>query len=102
MKKENKGVAETVVLVQSLLLFLFGVAGYMASSSINDSFNALTNSETAVAIIVDGKVATSDGDITLEQAARVVGNFETVCFVAMFLGLMVLAASLARRWIPKK
>lgn len=77
---------------------MFGLAGFMASSTINAAFRALTDSDTAVAFITEGAVVTSEGDIPTDRVAGVVGNFEMVCVTAMLAGGAILAASILRKY----
>lgn len=95
-KGKEKPNAEGIIYAQSILLLCFGIAGWMASSTITAAFDALTNKDTTVAFLVEGKVVTSDGDIPTTQAAGIVGNFELVCWIAVLCASAVALATYIR------
>jgi hypothetical protein len=77
----------------------FGLAGFMAASTVVAGFRAITNANSAVAIITDGAIVTDSGNVSLEQAERIIVNFELVCTSALAIGAIVLAASLVRLFV---
>lgn len=95
MAKRNER-DEGLIYFQSLLLFLFGAAGMMASSTLNAAMNAFTNDSNAVAFITDNEVITDTGSIPVQEAESVVRNFEMVCAVAMVAAICISVASVIR------
>lgn len=87
---------EGLIYVQSLLLFSFGAAGMMASSTLTAAMNAFTNDSNAVAFITDNEVITDTGSIPVQEAEVVVRNFEFVCAMAMGIAICISVASVVR------
>lgn len=82
--------------MQSLFLMAFGLAGFMASSTVVAGMKAMTDANSAVAIITNGALVTDKESIGVEQASRIVSNFEIVCTSALAIGTVVVVASLIR------
>ena len=98
-KQSPRSAVESIILTQSIFLLAFGMAGFMAASTVVAGFRAISNANSAVAIITDGAIVTESETISIEQAHRIIGNFEIVCTSALAIGSVVLLASLARLYI---
>ena len=82
--------------MQSMFLMAFGLAGYMASSTVVAGMQALTDANSAVALITDGGLVTESKNISVEEASRIVSNFEIVCTSALAIGSVIIVASVIR------
>jgi hypothetical protein len=80
----------------------FGMAGFMAASTVVAGFKAITNANSAVALITDGAIVTESETVSLDQAKRIILNFELVCTSALAIGSVVLLASLVRMLIKAR
>ncbi len=91
--KQN-GVAESIIAIQSTFLLLVGIAGLMSASTIVAGFKAITNANSAVALITDKAVVTDAGDnIPIERVEGIVNNFQIVCVVTLAVGGLIAVAS---------
>jgi hypothetical protein len=100
--QKPKSAAESIILTQSVFLMAFGMAGFMAASTVVAGFKAITNANSAVAIITDGAIVTESETVSLDQAKRIISNFELVCTSALAIGSVVLLASLVRMLIKAR
>jgi len=82
--------------MQSVFLMAFGLAGYMASSTVVAGMKALTDANSAVALISDGGLMTESKNISVAEASRIVSNFEIVCTSALAIGSVIIVASVIR------
>ena len=87
--------------MQSIFLMAFGLAGYMASSTVVAGMKAMTDASSAVAIITDGALVTDKESISVQEAQRIVSNFDVVCTSALSIGGVVVIASLIRLALRK-
>lgn len=101
-KQSQRSAAESIILTQSIFLMAFGVAGFMAASTVVAGFKAITNANSAVALIADGAIITESEKVSVEQAKRIIGNFELVCTSALAIGAIVVAASLIRLFLKSR
>lgn len=101
-KQSPRSAVESIILTQSIFLMAFGLAGFMAASTVVAGFKAITNANSAVAIITDGAIVTDSGNVSIEQAERIIGNFELVCTSALAIGAIVVAASLVRLFLKSR
>lgn len=95
-KSPKKSVVESIILMQSVFLMAFGLAGFMASSTVVAGMKALTNANSAAAIITNGALVTENESIGIGEAERIVANFEIVCTSALAIGSVIIVASLVR------
>jgi hypothetical protein len=100
--QKPKSAAESIILTQSVFLMAFGMAGFMAASTVVAGFKAITNANSAVALITDGAIVTESETVSLDQAKRIILNFELVCTSALAIGSVVLLASLVRMLIKAR
>lgn len=91
-----RSAAESIILTQSVFLMVFGMAGFMAASTVVAGFKAITNANSAVALITNGAIVTEHESVSIDQAKRIISNFELVCTSALTIGSVVLLASLLR------
>lgn len=100
-KKPNPSasVTELIIAVQASILFLVGLAGYMATSPVNDGFNALRDRDSAVAIVTDNGITTDKATVDLRTVERIIQNYELVCYMIACIGLIVLAGVVGRTYI---
>ena len=94
--KNQKSVSEHIIIAQSFYLFVFGLAGYMATSSVVAGFNALRNKDSAVAIITDSGIVTDQGDVSLEQVSSIINNFELISVCGLIFGFIITLATIIR------
>lgn len=74
----------------------------MAASTVVAGFKAITNANSAVALITDGAIVTESETVSVEQAKRIIGNFELVCTSALAIGAIIVAASLVRLFLKSR
>ena len=90
----KNGVAESIIAIQSGFLLLVGVAGLLSASAIVAGFKAITNANSAVALITDKAVITDTGDsIPIERVEGIINNFQIVCVVTLAVGGLIAVAS---------
>ena len=82
--------------MQSTFLMAFGLAGYMASSTVVAGMQAITDANSSVALITGGSLVTENKNIGVEEASRIVSNFEIVCTSALAIGSVIIVASVIR------
>jgi hypothetical protein len=100
--QKPKSAAESIIITQSVFLMAFGMAGFMAASTVVSGFKAITNANSAVALITEGAIVTESEAVSLDQAKRIISNFELVCTSALAIGSVVLLASLVRMLIKAR
>ena len=101
-KQSPKSAAESIIFTQSVFLMAFGIAGFMAASTVVAGFKAITNANSAVALITDGAIVTESQTVSVEQAQRIISNFELVCTSALAIGAIIVVASLVRLFFKSK
>lgn len=82
--------------MQSVFLMAFGLAGYMASSTVIAGMKAITDANSSVALVTGGSLVTDKKTIEISEASRIVSNFEIVCTSALAIGTVVIVASVIR------
>lgn len=95
-QRSQSGVVETIIILQSILLLCFGLAGFTSSATIVAGFRAMTNPVSHAYFVTDGKVMTEFEEIGTDGAEAVINNFQLVCVTSLTIGAVVLAASLVR------
>jgi hypothetical protein len=95
MKRKNAN-NDFIVYLLAALLFLFALAGFMASDTLAGAMKAFTDKETSVAFITDQGVATEHGTIPVQEAELLVNNYIFVCYIAMASSIAIAVASLIR------
>ena len=100
-KKPNPSgsVHELIIAVQAAMLFLVGLAGYMATSPVNDGFRALRDRDSAVAIVTDKGITTDKVEVDLRTVEKIIQNYELVCYMISCIGLIVLVGVVGRTYI---
>lgn len=96
--KSDGSVHEVIIAVQAVMLFLVGLAGYMATDPVHRGFDALRDRDSAVAIVTDKGITTDKVDVDLRMVEKIIQNYELVCYVACAIGLIVLAGVLGRTY----
>lgn len=100
---QGRSAAEAIIAIQSVMLLLVGMAGIMSASTIVAGFKAITNANSAVALITDKAVITDTGDnIPIERVEGIVNNFHIVCAVALTIGGIVALASGVRLLLKQR
>jgi hypothetical protein len=85
------------------MLLLVGIAGILSATTIVAGFKAITNANSAVALITDKAVITDAGDnIPIERVEGIVNNFHIVCAIALTIGGIVALASGIRLLLRQK
>ena len=95
----NVSPSEVIIVVQSAILALMGLAGMMAVGPVNAGFRALRDKESMVAIITDDGITSDKTQVDLSQVQSIVRNYEFVCLLAMCIGGMVFVVSLIRIYL---
>jgi hypothetical protein len=96
IKQPNESVNETIIQLQSIMLMALSFASITASNTIIACFNALTNANSAAYIITNNAVITETENISIEDAQRIVGNFEFVSYCVFTIGCIIFVSSVAR------
>ena len=94
--KPNESVNETIIQIQSIMLMTLSLASMTASNTIIACFNALTNANSAAYIITDNAVVTETQTISIEDAQRIVNNFEFVSYCVFGIGVIIFISSTIR------
>lgn len=94
--KPKQSVVESIIFLQSLFLVAFGLAGFMAASTVVAGISALTDASSAASLITDGRLVTETQTIKVDDAKHIIGNFEIVCTSSLAIGLVVVTASVVR------
>ena len=90
----NGSAAETIIAIQSGFLLAIGIAGLLSATTIVAGFKAITNANSAVALITDKAVITDAGDaIPIDKVEGIVNNFQIVCVVTLAVGGLIAVAS---------
>jgi hypothetical protein len=97
----KKDASEQIIVIQSLMLLAFGLAGYMSSSAIIDSFNAIRDPNSMVAIATDNALLTDTTTVDLTTAEAIVRNFRFICLITLTVA-SVLAVTNGLRLLAKK
>jgi hypothetical protein len=100
---QRRSAAEAIIAIQSVMLLLVGIAGILSATTIVAGFKAITNANSAVALITDKAVITDAGDnIPIERVEGIVNNFHIVCAIALTIGGIVALASGVRLLLKPK
>ena len=92
--------AETIIAIQSGFLLAIGIAGLLSATTIVAGFKAITNANSAVALITDKAVVTDVGDsIPIDQVESIINNFQIVCVLTLTIGGIVALASGVRLFL---
>jgi hypothetical protein len=84
-------------------LLAIGIAGLMSATTIVAGFKAITNANSAVALITDKAVITDVGDsIPIERVEGIINNFQIVCVITLAIGGIVALASGVRLFLKLK
>jgi hypothetical protein len=95
--------AETIIAIQSGFLLAIGIAGLMSATTIVAGFKAITNANSAVALITDKAVITDVGDsVPIERVEGIINNFQIVCVITLAIGGIVALASGVRLFLKLK
>ena len=96
----NASAAETIIAIQSGFLLAIGIAGLLSATTIVAGFKAITNANSAVALITDKAVVTDAGDsIPINQVEGIINNFQIVCALTLTIGGIVALASGVRLFL---
>lgn len=101
MKKKPKpakggSVSEVIIATQSFFLFAFGMAAIMATSAVVAGFNALGDTNRAVAIVTDKGIVTGNGVVSVERVRGIVDNFGLIGVSVSAFGFVVCVANCIR------
>jgi hypothetical protein len=94
--KPKQSVVESIIFLQSLFLVAFGLAGFMAASTVVAGMCAITDASSSVALITNGSLVTENTSVSVDEAKHIIGNFEIVCTSSLVIGLIVVIASVVR------
>jgi hypothetical protein len=94
--KPKQSVVESIIFLQSLFLVAFGIAGFMAASTVVAGMLAITDASSSVALITNGSLVTENTSVSIDEAKHIIGNFEIVCTSSLVIGLVVVTASVIR------
>ncbi len=100
--KPKQSVVESIIFLQSLFLVAFGLAGFMAASTVVAGMCAITDASSSVALITDGSLVTENTTVSVDEAKHIIGNFEIVCTSSLVIGLVVVTASVIRLALKAK
>jgi hypothetical protein len=95
-QKRKVNVSEFIILTQSTLLLLLGVAGATSSATITAGYRAMRNLESAVTIITDNAIVTDLETVSVDKVEGIINNFEFMCTVSVIIGLVVAVATAFR------
>jgi len=96
----NGSAAETIIAIQSGFLLAIGIAGLLSATTIVSGFKAITNANSAVALITDKAVITDAGDaIPIDKVEGIVNNFQIVCVITLTIGGIVALGSGVRLFL---
>lgn len=99
---EKQNVSEVIILIQSVFLLLFGVAGMMATETIVAGFKAMRDLDSAALFITDGSIVTDKTTVSVERVESIINNFQLVCLTSLTIGAVVVVATAARLIIKLK
>jgi hypothetical protein len=75
----------------------------MSATTIVAGFKAITNANSAVALITDKAVITDVGDsVPIERVEGIINNFQIVCVITLAIGGIVALASGVRLFLKLK
>jgi hypothetical protein len=94
--KPKQSVVESIIFLQSLFLVGFGLAGFMAASTVVACMCAIMDASSSVALVTSGSLVTENKVISVDEAKHIIGNFEIVCTSSLVIGLIVVTASVVR------
>jgi hypothetical protein len=94
--KPKQSVVESIIFLQSLFLVAFGLAGFMAASTVVACMAAVTDASSSVALISGEGIITENKTIPVEEAKHIIGNFEIVCTSSLVIGMLIVIASVVR------
>jgi len=100
--KAKQSVVESIIFLQSIFLVAFGLAGFMAASTVVAGIKAITNASSAAAIITEGSIVTENEIVNITDAKNVINNFEIVCTSSLVIGMVVVIASVVRLALKAK
>jgi hypothetical protein len=100
--KPKQSVVESIIFLQSLFLVAFGIAGFMAASTVVAGMLAITDASSSVALITNGSLVTENTSVSIDQAKHIISNFEIVCTSSLVIGLVVVTASVIRLALKAK
>ena len=100
--KPKQSVVESIIFLQSIFLVAFGLAGFMAASTVVAGMRAITNASSAVAIITEGNIVTENEMVSVDDAKNIINNFEIVCTSSLAIGMVIVIASVVRLVLKRK
>lgn len=99
-QSQSLSAAETIIAIQSGFLLAIGIAGLLSATTIVAGFKAITNANSAVALITDNAVVTDAGEsIPIDQVEGIINNFQIVCVLTLTIGGIVALASGVRLFL---
>jgi hypothetical protein len=106
MSKQRKSVKsvhpvsklELVVALLAGFIFLFGVAGFMATDGVQLGFKLLQNPKSMAAIAAEDGLFTDDGIVSFSKIRGIIDNLQLFSTVAVVFGGVVCSAFSYRIW----
>lgn len=92
----KRSASESIIILQSILLFCFGLAAWSASSVIVSGLDVMTNVDNMVTFRTEDALITDKGNINTSTAKSIVSNFELICFSSMSISSVILLATIYR------
>lgn len=93
---EERRLSEQIIGIQSVILIAVAVSGYMATDSIIDSFNAIKDPNSYMAIRTSSGLVTDNVEIDLTYTEAIVNNFKFICLTTIAIAATIGAANLIR------
>lgn len=93
---DEKRLNEQIIAVQSAVLIAVALAGYMASDSIIESFNAIKDPNSYATIRTPNGIMTEHTDIDLTTCEAIVSNFRFICLTSIAIAVTIGTTNIIR------
>lgn len=95
-KESQEGRLELVVALLAGFLFIFGVAGWMATDGVQLGFKLLQSPTSLASIATDDGLFTDEGMVSFSRIRGIINNLQLFSISAMVFGGIVCAAFIVR------